>query len=134
VAGFYCQIRNQESLILPSVSGENFQLAFDLIQPVVSGNADLNADEIPPDLLRRAMQYTTDTMLEVHDINTNNRVAKLLSTRIMDDSITDRFGEVDGVFIRFQRGQLGLERLGTIGSAVVGAQKRIIRGVIAVAG
>lgn len=134
VAGFYCQIRNQESLVLPSVSGENFQLAFDLIQPVVSGNADVNADEIPPDLLRRAMQYTTDTMLEVHDINTNNRVAKLLSTRIMDDSVTDRFGEVDGMFIRFQRGQLGLERLGMIDSAVVGARKRIIRGVIAVAG
>jgi flavin-dependent dehydrogenase len=134
VAGFYCQIRNQQSLVLPSVSRENFQLAFDLIQPVVSGNADVNADEIPPDLLRRAMQYTTATMLEVHDIHTNNRVAKLLSTRIMDESITDRLGAVDGMFIRFQRGQLGLERLGTIGSAVVGAQKRIIRGVIAVAG
>jgi flavin-dependent dehydrogenase len=134
VAGFYCQIRNQQSLVLPSVSGENFQLAFDLIQPVVSGNADVNADEIPADLLRRAMQYTTATMLEIHDIRTNNRVAKLLSTRIMDDSITDRFGAVDGMFIRFQRGQLGLERLGTIGSTVVGARKRIIRGVIAVAG
>jgi hypothetical protein len=134
VAEFYCQIRNQESLVLPSVSGENFQLAFDLIQPVVSGNADVNADEIPPDLLRRAMQYTTDSMLESHDIHTNNRVAKLLRSRLMDDSVTERFGSVDGMYIRFQRGQLGLERLGTIGSAVVGAQKRIIRGVIAVAG
>ena len=79
------------------------------------------------------MQYTTATMLEVHDIRTNDRVAKLLSTRVMDDSITDRFGAVDGMFIRFQRGQLGLERLGAIGSMLLGAQKRIIRGVIAVA-
>jgi flavin-dependent dehydrogenase len=134
VAGFYCQIRNQEALVLPSVSRDNFQLAFDLIQPVVSGNADVNSDEIPPEILGRAMHYTTATMLEVHDIQTNVRVAKLLSTRIMDDSITDRFGAVDGMYIRFQRGQLGLERLGAIGSMLLGAQRRIIKGVIAVAG
>jgi flavine halogenase len=134
VAGFYCQIRNQESLVLPSVSRDNFQLAFDFIQPVVSGNADVNSDEIPPDILSRAMRYTTDTMLEVHDIRTNNRVAGLMSTRIMDDTVTDRFGAVDGMYIRLERGQLGLERLGAMGRTLVGAQKRIIRGVIAVAG
>jgi hypothetical protein len=134
VAGFYCQIRSQESLILPFVSRENFQLAFDLVQPVVSGNADLNSDEIPPDLLRRALHYTTATMLEVHDIRTNNRVAKLMSTRIMDHSITDRSAAIDGMFIRFQRGCLGLERLGAVGAMLVGAQKRVIRGIIAVSG
>jgi flavin-dependent dehydrogenase len=134
VAGFYCQIWNQQNLVLPNVSTENFQLAFDLIQPVVSGNADVNSDEVPPDLLRSAMSYTAETMLEVHDIRTNNRVAKLLSTRVMDESVTNLFGAVDGLFIRFTRGQLGLERIGPIGSAVVGAKKRIIRGVLAVAG
>jgi flavin-dependent dehydrogenase len=134
VAGFYCQIRSQESLILPFVSRENFQLAFDLVQPVVSGNADLNSDEIPPDLLRRALHYTTATMLEVHDIRTNNRVAKLMSTHIMDHSITDRSAAIDGMFIRFQRGRLGLERLGAISAMLVGAQKHVIRGIIAVSG
>jgi flavin-dependent dehydrogenase len=134
VAGFYCQIRSQESLVLPSVSRENFQLAFDLIQPIVSGNADVNSDEIPPDLLNRALQFATATMLEAHDIRTNVPVAKLMSTRILDDSITDRFAAIDGMFIRFDRGQLGLERVGAIGSMLVGARNRIIRGVIAVAG
>jgi flavine halogenase len=133
VAGFYCQIRNQESLVLPSVSRENFQLAFDLIQPIVSGNADVNSDEIPSDLLSRAMQYTTATMLEMHDIRTNLRVAKLLSTHIMDDSVTQRSAAVDGMFIRFQRGRLGLERLGAIAALLSGAQKHIVRGVLAVA-
>ena len=133
VAGFYCQIRNQESLVLPAVSQDNFQLAFDLIQPVVSGNADVNADEVPADLLRRAMQYTTASMLEAHDIRTNNRVASILSTRIMDDTVTNRSGSLDGMFIRFERGRLGLERISRIGSAVLSTQKRIIRGVIAVA-
>jgi flavin-dependent dehydrogenase len=133
VAGFYCQIHNQEDLVLPSVSNDNFQLAFDLIQPIVSGNVDVNSDEIPPEVLGRAMQYTTATMLELHDIQTNVRVAKLLSRRIMDESITDRFAAVDGMYIRFQRGQLGLERIGAISSILLGAQKRIVRGVIAVA-
>jgi hypothetical protein len=116
------------------VSRENFQLAFDLIQPIVSGNADVNSDEIPPDLLNRALQFATATMLEAHDIRTNVPVAKLMSTRILDDSITDRFAAIDGMFIRFDRGQLGLERVGAIGSMLVGARNRIIRGVIAVAG
>src|ERR1700730_1172555 len=109
-------------------------LAFDLIQPIVSGNADVNSDEIPPDLLDRALQFATATMLEAHDIRTNVPVAKLMSTRILDDSITDRFAAIDGMFIRFDRGQLGLERVGAIGSMLVGARNRIIRGVIAVAG
>jgi hypothetical protein len=52
----------------------------------------------------------------------------------MDESITDRFAAVDGMYIRFQRGQLGLEWLGALGSMLLAAQKRIINGVIAVAG
>jgi flavin-dependent dehydrogenase len=134
VAGFYCQIRNQRELVLPSISPENFQMAFDLIQPFVSGNADVNADEIPPDLLQRAMQFTTDLMLETHDIRTNNPAARLISTRIMDESITQRAAAVDGMYIRFERGQLGVERLGGISSTLLKAKKRVIRGLIAVAG
>jgi flavine halogenase len=134
VAGFYCQIWNQQNFVLPIVSSENFQLAFDLIQPVVSGNFDVNSDEVPPKLLGKAMRYTAETMLEVHDIRTNNRVAELLSTRVMDESIANLFGAVDGLFIRFQHGQLGLERIGVIGSALVGAKKRVVRGILTVAG
>jgi hypothetical protein len=109
-------------------------LAFDLIQPVVSGNLEVNSDEIPPELLGKAMRYTAETMLEVHDIRTNNRVAELLSTRVMDESVTNLFGAIDGLFIRFQRGQLGLERIGLIGSTLVSAKKRVVRGVLTVAG
>src|ERR1700730_1336798 len=134
VAGFYCHIPRQERLVLSSVSRAKFPHAVDLIQPIVSGNADVNSDEIPPDLLNRALQFATATMLEAHDIRTNVPVAKLMSTRILDDSITDRFAAIDRMFIRFDRGQLGLERVGAIGSMLVGARNRIIRGVIAVAG
>jgi len=133
VAGFYCQIRNQEHVVLPSVSSENFQLAFDWIQPVVSGNVDFNSDEIPPEALLRTMQYTTDMMLEAHDIKTGNRVAKMMSAHVMNDAMVERSRAVDGMYIRFERGSLGLERLGTFASALAGAQRRIVRGVLSVA-
>jgi len=41
---------------------------------------------------------------------------------------------VDDVFIRLERGQLGVERLGRIGAALAGAKKSIIRGAVALAG
>jgi flavine halogenase len=133
VAGFYCQIRNQERVVLPSVSSENFQLAFDWIQPVVSGNVDVNSDEIPAEMLLRTMQYTADMMLEAHDIKTGNRVAKMMSTHILENAVVARSGAVDGMYIRFERGRLGLERLGAFESALAGAQRRIVRGVLSVA-
>jgi flavine halogenase len=133
VAGFYRQIRDQKTLVLPSISRENFQLAFDLIQPVVSGNADVQPDEIDPDLLARALEYTTAVMLEAHGIDSNNRLAGLVSTRMMDES-ANRLEPVDEMFIRLKLGQLGVERLGKIGAALVGARKSIIRGAVALAG
>jgi len=133
VAGFYRQIRNQEALVLPSISRDSFQLAFDLIQPIVSGNVDVQADEIDPDLLTRALNYTTAIMLEVHGIASNNRLASLACTRMMDDSV-NRLEPVDDMFIRLERGQLGVERLGRIGAALAGAKKSIIRGAVALAG
>ena len=132
VAGFYCQIRDQEHVVLPSVSSDNFQLAFDWIQPIVSGNVDVNSDEIPPETLLRAMQYTTDMMLEAHDIKTGSRVAKMMSAHVMNDAVVERSRAVDGMYIRFERGRLGLERLGAFASALAGAQRRIVRGVLSV--
>ncbi len=134
VAGFYAQIRNQQEVVLPTVTKDNFQLAFDLIQPVVSGSADLNSDEIPPDLLNRALNYTTSTMLEIHDMRGNSPVARLLKSRILDQAITDKLAAVDGMYIRLERGRLGLERLGAVSAGLVGAQKWIIRGMMAVTG
>ena len=133
VAGFYRQIRNQDALVLPSISRESFQLAFDLIQPIVSGNVDVQADEIDPDLLTRALNYTTAIMLEAHGIDSSNRLASLACTRMMDESV-NRLEPVDDMFVRLERGRLGVERMGRIGAALAGAKKSIIRGAVALAG
>ena len=134
VAGFYQQIRNQEAIVLPSVSRENFQLAFDLIQPVVSGNVDVNSDEIAPDLMQRALKYTTATMLEMNNIRGNSPTARLLKTQVLDHVISDKLAAVDGMFVRLERGNLGLERLSALDSTLVGAQKWVVRAIMDVAG
>lgn len=131
VAGFYRQLHNQHEVVLPGITGENFQRAFDLIQPVVSGNLDLNADEVTEDAVQRAMRYTTDMMLEVHSLKTNNNVAKFMTTRAMDDErISGRLSAVDGLYIRMKRGRLGVARIGPISSAAADVRRRVIRGIV----
>lgn len=129
VAGFYRQLRNQREIVLPGVTSDDFQRAFDFIQPVVSGNIDLNADEVTPDAVERAMRYTTDMMREAHGLETNNRVAKFMTT-MDDERMSGRLAAVDGMYIRMTRGRLGVARLGTLESAVAGIRRRVIRGLV----
>jgi flavine halogenase len=131
VAGFYRQLHNQRDIVLPGITSENFQLAFDLIQPVVSGNLDLNASAITQTALDRAMRYTTDMMLEMHELETNNRVAKFMTTPAMDDErVTGRLAAVDGLYIRLKRGRLGIARLGALETAATEVRRRVIRRLV----
>jgi hypothetical protein len=132
VAGFYRQLHNQQDIVLPGISSDNFQLAFDMIQPVVSGNMDLNSTEITQDALERAMHYASDMMLEMHELKTNNKVAKMMATQAMDDLTGMRaLDAIDGRFIRMKRGKLGVGSVGSVQSAVAGARKRLIKSVVA---
>jgi len=112
VAGFYNQIRQQEQVTLHGVEPTNFQDAFNLIQPVVSGNTDVNHRDLNLDVLRRTMKYTTDMMLELHNMPTGNPVAKLMSTKVLDENIGDPFDAIDGTYIRMKTGELGLVGMG----------------------
>ena len=132
VAGFYRQLHNQQEIVLPGITHENFQSAFDFIQPVVSGNVDLNSGDITEDALERAMHYTTDMMLEVHQLETNNKVAKMMASAAMDDLTGMRaLDAIDGLYIRMKRGQLGIARSGAVQSAAAGVRRRVIKGVVA---
>jgi hypothetical protein len=83
--------------------------------------------------LTRALNYTTDIMLEAHGIDSNNWLANLACTRMMDESV-NRLEPVDDMFIRLEHGQLGVERQGKISAALAGAKKSLIRGAVALAG
>jgi hypothetical protein len=129
VAGFYRQLRNQNEIVLHDITTENFQLAFDLIQPVVSGNIDLNATQIPPEVLQETMRYTTDMMMEVHEYQTGNTLSKLMSQRVFDDSVTNKVGSVDDMYIRLRRGSLSVVKLGKLQKLALLAQKAVMKRV-----
>lgn len=133
VAGFYGQLRNQQSIVLPRVTSDNFQLAFDLIQPVVSGNIDLNASQITEDVISSAMRYTRDMMLEAHEFQTNNKVAKFMNNGVMDDErMAGRLATLGGLYIRMKRGNLGIAQLGRLESTLDRARRTVIRGIVTV--
>ncbi|NUN49766.1 MAG: tryptophan 7-halogenase [Candidatus Brocadiae bacterium] len=114
VAGFYNQIRQQNQVTLKGVEPLNFQDAFNLIQPVVSGNTDVNHKDLNLDVVRRTMKYTTDMMMELHNMPTGNPVAKLMSRKVLDENIGDPFDAIDGKYIRMKRGSLGLVEMGRV--------------------
>ncbi|MFQ5737925.1 MAG: NAD(P)/FAD-dependent oxidoreductase [Acidobacteriota bacterium] len=130
VAGFYRQVQNQKEVVLPGISKDEFQLAFDLIQPVVSGNIDFSREGLSEEVLAKTMRFTTDVMMEVHNIKTGNQISKLVSKKVFDDAITGPAGAIDDMYIRMKRGALGIARLGSVGSMMVGAQRKVIRKVL----
>ena len=112
VAGFYNQIRQQNMVTLKGVEPMNFQDAFNLIQPVVSGNTDVNHKDLNLEMVEKTMRYTTDMMLELHNMPTGNPVAKLMSRKVLDEDIGDPFDAIDGRYIRMKTGTLGLVEMG----------------------
>ncbi|GGK90950.1 NAD(P)/FAD-dependent oxidoreductase [Mangrovihabitans endophyticus] len=108
VAGFYRQLRDQRAIVLPGVTSENFQLAFDLIQPVVSGNVDLNATRIDGEVLDRAMRYTTDIALELHGLRLAQDIEPFERAHTGGRGGADHFGTVEDLRIRMEHGKLGV--------------------------
>jgi len=114
VAGFYNQIRQQDEVRIQGVEAQNFQDAFNLIQPVVSGNTDVNHKDLNLEVVKRTMKYTTDMMMELHNMPTGNPVAKLMSKKVLDEDIGDPFDAIDGRYIRMKTGELGLVEMGRV--------------------
>ena len=130
VAGFYNQIRQQDAVTLPGVQPLNFQDAFNLIQPVVTGNADVNYRNLDLAVLRKTMKYTTDMAMEMHNMPTGNPVAKLMSSRVLDENIGDPFDAIDGRYIRMQKGALGLVEMGRVESWFQGLKESFVKTIL----
>jgi flavine halogenase len=112
LSGWYRQIRNQDKVNLLGVTKENYQLAFDLVTPVVSGLADgIAGGTVPEDVLDRTMEYMTNIQLELHQYETDDEEAKqgtMDIKRQIDNIGTKADGAILGRFIRMERGNLGL--------------------------
>jgi flavine halogenase len=130
VAGFYNQIRQQDVVRIQGVEAQNFQDAFNLIQPVVSGNTDVNHKDLNLDMVRRTMKYTTDMMMELHNMPTGNPVAKLMSKKVLDEDIGDPFDAIDGRYIRMKTGELGLVEMGRVEGWFQGLKETFVKLVV----
>ncbi len=115
VSGVYMQIRNQTEVVLHGVANEDLQMAFNLLQPVVSGAADIPRTPISKATLKKAMKYVSDTALELHGGDSHNAIAKLVSKKPDQGQLpffeeASGLGAIDGLYIRAKPGRLGLAR------------------------
>jgi flavin-dependent dehydrogenase len=118
VNAVYRQIRAQDRLVLPEVDAQDFQRAFDILQPLVAGNIDASRDEVPEAAMERVMDYLGHGLLEAHGFDSGSRVSKVMGKRIQSFELHDIAPDeaIDGLHIHMKRGELGLRRLGGLAS------------------
>lgn len=127
VSGLYVQIRNQKEIVLPWVNRQGFQLAMDVLLPIVGGLVDTNRQEVPRASIDRAVRYLGETLTEMHGFDSSSNVSKLISKKIVGPQI----GEIglnetiDGWYLHMQQGELGLRKLGRVASATQAAIKKL---------
>ncbi|MBX3709969.1 MAG: tryptophan 7-halogenase [Gammaproteobacteria bacterium] len=113
VASIYRQIQNQDKFVLPRIKKDDFQYAFDLITPVLTGSVDTQSTNIKDEELSKTLNYFRDASLELHRINTGNPVSKLVAKNtynVKDSSVAlSSSYPINGHYIRLHRGKLGLQ-------------------------
>lgn len=113
VAGVYRQIRNQDEVVLNGISHDNFQLAFDFLQPIVSGNVDMNLNIIPPKMLDKTMKYLGGLLLDMHGFDSGSSVSRLMSTQgaKLDSYNFAPTNSINGYYIRMKSGKFGMAKI-----------------------
>lgn len=116
VSAFYKQMHNQEEVVLHGVDKDTFQEAFDLIQPIVSGNMDLATDKISNDKIMETLNFISNMREKSVDFEKQGVATKII-LKEMDKqqydeiSVTNRFGAIDGLYINMKVGDFGLTKL-----------------------
>lgn len=114
VSGMYKQIHRQDEVVLYGIGKQDFQHAFGVILPLVSGSADLGTtDEVEQATIGNAVDFTIDMMNERAQLQTDNPAAKLYIEKagVHEDLTADMHGAVGGRYIRLERGRLGLSEV-----------------------
>ena len=115
VSGMYKQIRQQDELVLYGIEKQDFRRAFDVILPLISGSADLDADTVDQQTIGKAIDFTIDMTNDQAQLGTDNAAAKIFGERVaIDEDLAASPAEaVDGLYIRLERGRLGLAEVGS---------------------
>jgi flavine halogenase len=128
VAGAYRQIRNQSDYVFfsgdksspeylaqaPSIDAEHFRLAFNRMQPLLSGNMDVAEEKLSEQFVSDAMDFISAAAIEQHGFDSGSNMAKLIARRGQAangdlDELVGRNEPIEGMFIRMKRGCLGLQ-------------------------
>lgn len=126
VGGFYKQLRNQDEVVIPGVDAKSFQRAFDLIQPIVSGNMDLNYQAIPKDWLKKSFNYFNEMKQREIGFDKGGFLTRWLikeHRERLESTGIDSSAAIDGIYIRMEKGKFGLRRM-SLWSRIITALKQ----------
>lgn len=130
VGGFYKQLRNQDEVVLEGVNADNFQLAFDMIQPIISGNVDFNYDEVPKDWLQKSFNYFNEIKKKEIEFDRGGFITRWLIREHRDrleSTAINSSTAIDGMYIRMQKGNLGLQRLTLVDRVQASVKAKLYR-------
>ena len=120
VGGVYLKMSGRGGASFPQLDVATFKDSFDALQPLLSGNLDLNRQVLPPEEVVRVAQVLAEGLLALHtcpvgDLSAGGPLTQLMATRAAQLDLPEMGpGEqVDGYHLRLERGRLGLEWGGT---------------------
>lgn len=142
VSGMYKQIRRQDEVVLYGIGQTDFQHAFDVILPLVSGEADLpdatdeSGETVDAGTIQRAVDFTIDMMNERAQLGTDNPAARLFIAKagVHEDLSADAHGAVGGRYIRMERGRLGIAEVGAKAEQIDRDKQRLSAELLEAAG
>ncbi|MES2936953.1 MAG: NAD(P)/FAD-dependent oxidoreductase [Pseudomonadota bacterium] len=107
VGGFYKQMRNQNEA--KGLDQTGVQTMLTELQPIISGNIDLNDSELNKNAIEKAMDILGRIGHDAHDPE-GSSVSKLIVQSMASGNLERTTGAINGLSIRWERGQLGLTR------------------------
>ncbi len=120
VSAVYQQITNQKDVVLHGIKGKDLQSTFDIIQPILSGNLDMNKDQpVPGEVTKQVQSYIQSLWAERHIADHPSAHAevfqeggKSFSVELgRQDMRADSSSAIEGFHIRLEEGNLGLQRM-----------------------
>jgi hypothetical protein len=111
VAAVYQQITNQHELVLHGIKGNDLQSTFDVIQPMLSGNLDIQKNQpVSQDLTKNVLSYIQSLWAKRHMAGGMETTKSLTAETAQEDLRISKTAAIEGFYIRLERGRLGLEK------------------------
>ncbi len=117
LTAIYQQITHQEDVVLHGIKGENVQAIFDTIQPMLSGNFDMEKDQpVTEQKTKKIISYMESCFLETFvrkkgEQLADNKLKSPFASMGEKDLKIDSSSAINGYFIRLEKGNLGLQKV-----------------------